>query len=29
MPLLIRGQTKRDGEPVVAEANLELLLKAN
>jgi hypothetical protein len=29
MPLLIRGQTEQDGEPVVAEANLELLLKAN
>jgi hypothetical protein len=27
MPLLVRGQTERDGEPVVAEANLELLLK--
>jgi hypothetical protein len=27
MPLLIRGQTERDGEPVVAEVKLELLLK--
>lgn len=29
MPLLIRGQSQRDGESVVAEVNLELLLKAN
>jgi hypothetical protein len=27
MPLIIRGQTERDGEPVAAEVNLELLLK--
>jgi hypothetical protein len=29
MPLLIRGQTERDGEPIIAEVNLELLLKGN
>jgi hypothetical protein len=29
MPLLIRGRTERDREPVVAEVSLELLLKAN
>ena len=29
MPLLIRGQSERDGEPIIAEVNLELLLKAN
>jgi hypothetical protein len=27
MPLTIRGQTERDGGPIVAEVNLELLLK--
>lgn len=29
MPVLIRAHAQRDGEPVVAEVNLELLLKAN
>jgi hypothetical protein len=29
MPLLLRGHTLRDGEPIVAEVKLELLLKAN